>query len=371
VVEEITNEKRISKGFIITIILGILAIGIQCLLIVMIPRLQPRTWSSSQLSLDGNNFFYKWEYREDYDTLTMEYEYNIYSFTGYIGFYLLGPVYLVLLFLSGSGILNKNFKETRTLTYLNWGLYLLPIIIYIIEIVSHETHLPYVPWKIGDPLNFLGFCQLYINLPLQIYLLVKRKTTKEWVKSYWTNEKSAQSKAAVIWSKIYFIIFALHYLAMWVMPIYISHQNIIDVLFIVFGIFFGCLLGWMIIDVIVQLIFRFIVPQQIIRKMIDKRKIEEEKLDALGIEGDIFKLERKCKRLKYTMIALFILIIIVSICVGASACGLIFLFVWVPICGAAILTIFILLPIWFKRKKELAIKTEEMAEMNKGVENNE
>ncbi|NPE09617.1 MAG: hypothetical protein GNW80_15125 [Asgard group archaeon] len=81
--------------------------------------------------------------------------------------------------------------------------------------------------------------------------------------------------------------------------------------------------------------------------------------DKVRVDEEIIKLEKKCRRLKYAMIALFILVIIVSIIVGASACGLIFLFVWVPICGAAILTIFILLPIWRMFKKELARKVKE------------
>jgi len=75
--------------------------------------------------------------------------------------------------------------------------------------------------------------------------------------------------------------------------------------------------------------------------------------------NEINVLKRRCRNLKLAMFFLTGFIILISIIILITWCGLYFLFIWVPLCGSAFIALMILLIFFRMCKKKLALKEEE------------
>ncbi len=156
--------------FVISIVLSCISISLLTLLISVIPIVKEVFWSNEQQALDYTNFFYKWSYSNWTDEYTLEF------FRPSKGYYIFSPIIMVFLFISNSCILVQNYKRIKTLIFINLGLSILPVIAFIIIItiigVNNEIAMPFFVIPI---LVTLGFYQL-IYLPIQIMLLVEKKS---------------------------------------------------------------------------------------------------------------------------------------------------------------------------------------------------
>jgi len=171
---EMEQNLQKSRGFLISIILNSIGVSLLVLLISFIPVVKDVFWNSEQQPLNYSNFFFKWEYSQWHDS------YNLVSFKPSIGYYIFTPIIGLFLLISNSCILIQSEKKTRQSIFINWGFFILPIIVFIIKIsliaVSNEIAMPYYVIPI---LITLGFYAL-IYLPLQILLLIEKKTTREF-----------------------------------------------------------------------------------------------------------------------------------------------------------------------------------------------
>jgi len=219
-IEELKEiEPRVAKIieaqpylFWISVAFSIIAVGTLTVLICFTPLIEDKV--SGLISTTGNNFFYRWYY----------YTYDTTSYLRYvkphIGFYILMPISVLTLTVSGLGVLVRNRDDSKKLVYINWILYLIPIIAGIVMstiglLTLKATNQPHID-VIGTPI-LLSLFYLTPFVFVQGSMYVFSNNFGEW-----SNFKGGKSfkekpiKAGRLTSAIFFfLIFAW----MWFYPI--------------------------------------------------------------------------------------------------------------------------------------------------------
>ncbi|HUT81850.1 MAG TPA: hypothetical protein VMZ29_11660 [Candidatus Bathyarchaeia archaeon] len=205
-----SNQYLVSEGFIISIILSLIAVGLLTLLILMIPN-YPFSATNTDAQTMYDNFFYniKYGYYGSYSSNAKIYP--------YIGYCIFMPVIVILFIISGTGVLVKGQKQTKALIFSNWLLYLIPMITGII-LYFNSVNINYYNYYWREIIQPLGFYPIYLNLVIQTVLLIDRNSFRGWTGFDQKNNHSVKvirksTRQAIA------IIFFLFYLAVAMVPI--------------------------------------------------------------------------------------------------------------------------------------------------------
>ncbi len=203
-----------SNKFWISVALQIIATGLLTLLICMTPTtILSRIMGGTDPS--GNNFFYRWDYTFDIPN------WEITRFSPYIGFYILMPIAIVALVVSGFTILTTDKEQSKKLSLINLGLFLIPIIVgYVFgTLISIYNIDVYQYWRNFHGIEFTFLLGIIYFSPF-IFILgsmfIEEETFIDW--SGFHKKKSPLNRLA-IGRIINAILFFLCFIGMWIYPI--------------------------------------------------------------------------------------------------------------------------------------------------------
>lgn len=205
------KRKEWSTGFISSLILLALGVTLLSLLVGFIPAPVPESFEGSG---DPEQIYSNWFYHVEYNPFGATTQ-QLDRMEPGLGFYLLMPVVMILLGVSGGTILLTDFQQTKRLIVLSWGSYLLPAILGIIKFI--QLYSIYF-WGNEVFTWSLGFYPVYTHLFLQLALLLNQQSFKDWAAF------ALEEEEKVTWSQLAHrletsaIIFLLIYVCAWAGP---------------------------------------------------------------------------------------------------------------------------------------------------------
>ena len=180
-----TKDKK-SVGFTLSIFLAIIVVSLQVLLIVMIPLNVEETVivDETESAPDGDNFFYRWSYREISDDDPLHKTYRLRYMRMFTGCFIVIPFIFLGIIFSGSTLFLSEYDQTKKMIIINSVFNLLPItvaIIYMILINSQNAdYWGYVFYNSRNAAFVIGFIPFITNLFLYITLMVDKKSLLKW-----------------------------------------------------------------------------------------------------------------------------------------------------------------------------------------------
>jgi len=201
------SKKKLSNRFIFSILMLIIGISLLTILIVSIPKVPRVSLLKSDFDAKDNFFYDVRSYYSNnaiYNETSGYYDIPGYYLWGVVpntGFYLFISIAIVFLVLSGSTMLVTSFEETRKLIFASWGLYSIPVVAGIVQtFLLYQLYNVYFSYfDEGQQYTWaLGLYPVFMNLLIQITLLLDRKSFIKWSgfsrKSYPSNFPSIYLK---------------------------------------------------------------------------------------------------------------------------------------------------------------------------------
>ncbi|MBD3189801.1 MAG: hypothetical protein GF308_04115 [Candidatus Heimdallarchaeota archaeon] len=252
--EQQTQQRNSEKStaFVLSVYLLIAGIVLLTLLVGLIPTNMPEIYEGME---DPERIYSNWFYRVEYNPFAPPL-YEVHGIKPGLGFYLLLPVVMILLSLSGGTFLISDFQETKRLIYLSWGSYLLPIIVGAIKTIQL---IPIDFWAFEHHgINFsipLGLYPLYTQFFLQLSLLLNKQSFKGWVSFSVKKDEPLHSRIGHYYHLLSTIIFSITYFCTWVgspiaLMIYV-HGDAFAVIYITTTSTVACYLGGFIVGEII------------------------------------------------------------------------------------------------------------------------
>ncbi len=211
VIKEFETEPYL---FWVSVALSVIAVGTLTVAICFIPIIDPRL--NGDVSGFFSNFFYRWEYR-----------YSVYSDYSYlrwvkphIGAAILLSISVFAQTIAGLCFLVRNRKDSKKLIYINWLLYLIPIVASIviaaIGLLTLSNVERYGMDIVGMPI-ILSFFYLTPFVFMQGSMFVLDNTFSEW--SSFKGEKAQKLRPIRAGRMVSAIFFFLIFAWMWFYPI--------------------------------------------------------------------------------------------------------------------------------------------------------
>ncbi len=193
--EEVIEETRVEKKgysirFFISLAFSFIGIGLLIFLNSKLRTIINTHEGSTNPNALYDNYFFDGIYSIFADNWSLEYT------TLNTGFYIVMPIILVLLFLSGSTILAKDTREARIQIFINWFLYIAcAITTFLFYLVKKDDD---TIWLQGNPfLWYFAMVPFYFMLALQISLLVEKRTFLRWL-TFWKEEEPEYEGVIII-----------------------------------------------------------------------------------------------------------------------------------------------------------------------------
>ena len=202
------NGFTITPFFIISILCAIIGVGIITFLIYMIPDYPSSSSGAPNNTYD--TFFYDIEY-DYYSSYSSTYR-SPHAYAG-TGYYILMPIAMIAIAISGLGVLVKDRKEARNLIYINWVLYLIPASMAIVTGVLSSTYY----W---DSLQHpLGFYPIYLCIFVQFSLLLDKSSFLDWA-GFSEKSKVENDRSNFVYRRVISIIFLIIFVYTFGIPLF-------------------------------------------------------------------------------------------------------------------------------------------------------
>ncbi|MBD3189793.1 MAG: hypothetical protein GF308_04075 [Candidatus Heimdallarchaeota archaeon] len=246
-----TNYER-STAYVMSVYLLIAGVVLLTLLVGLVPGTMPYIYEGSG---DPEQIYSNWFYHVEYNYPFGSTTHQLDRMEPNLGFYLLMPVVMTLLGLSGGTVLLTDCQETKQLIFLSWASYLLPAIIGIVKLIQiYPTHF-WSTFQGGESFTWpLGFYPLYAHLFLQLALVLNQQSFKDWAVFSLKKKGTSRSRLAQFLRLLSTIIFLLIYVCAWAgPPVILMISSSITLLLLYFTVFLavGLFLLWFMISELV------------------------------------------------------------------------------------------------------------------------
>lgn len=209
--QEIAKPKILTIGFIISVILTVISVTILTWLMFSLidPLARPVMYYTTRIVEE--NFFLRIVNTSEISPgqwINPKVEYKV-------GFYILFPIIMISSAISGLTFLVKDYKRTRLLIFINWVLYLIPIVSSIFltndSTQNQYTVFPGVYFDIY-PVGILRWF-IILNIFIQISLILFQEDFQQWILSTKGPERIETA------NNFRFITFLMFYAVAWLSPI--------------------------------------------------------------------------------------------------------------------------------------------------------